>query len=413
MRWIRLLFRVFGWLLTPLLAWAASFFGAVGGALAAMRMDDPVRGLIVTAAFGGLAGFLAIIGWLKYLRHSPEVREALAVTEDGTPDTTELQVAALLMLGTVALAAPAEAQTLGGGIGQFYEEDRWTSYRAGFTASEHGLLGVQIHGDLFRRADGADGRLAGLGLDVRAPRSGRGGPYAVVGLGAGLGSEVDDRFSDTWLSWSAGAGYQVFPASFLSLGLEGRWRGISLGKRNGVELAVGLGLHFGGRRGAAGPKAPGTPALPVPSPRSPSPAPAVPPGTPVAATLADSIVATATAAMGRPYKYGGTGADSGGFDCSGLIQYAFGAHGIALPRRSTEQARQGREVPKRLDGLLPGDLLTFSNGGGAVTHVGLYLGDGRFVHSATRGVQVSILSGDDPYGRWWYKRWVGVRRIIG
>jgi len=92
MRWIRLLFRIFGWLLTPFLAWAASFFGAVGGALVAMRMDDPVEGLAVTAICGALTGFAGLIGWLEYLRRSPEVREVLAVTEDGTPDTTEILI---------------------------------------------------------------------------------------------------------------------------------------------------------------------------------------------------------------------------------------------------------------------------------------------------------------------------------
>jgi cell wall-associated NlpC family hydrolase len=116
--------------------------------------------------------------------------------------------------------------------------------------------------------------------------------------------------------------------------------------------------------------------------------------------------------MGRPYEYGGTGEDGEGFDCSGLIQYAFGKHGIQLPRRSTDQAREGRKVDKKPEHLKPADLLTFSNRGGAVTHVGLYIGEGRFIHSATRGVQVSTLSPADPYGRWWYKRWVGVRRII-
>lgn len=54
-----------------------------------MKLDDPVRGLAVTAVCGGLAGFAALIGWLHYLRRSPEVREVLAVTEDGTPDTTD------------------------------------------------------------------------------------------------------------------------------------------------------------------------------------------------------------------------------------------------------------------------------------------------------------------------------------
>ena len=90
MRWLRLVFRVFGWLLTPFLAWAASFFGAVGGALIAMRIRDPVDGLAVTALCGAATGFAAILAWLHYLRQSPEVREVLAVTEDGTPDTVAL-----------------------------------------------------------------------------------------------------------------------------------------------------------------------------------------------------------------------------------------------------------------------------------------------------------------------------------
>jgi hypothetical protein len=92
MRWVRLLFRIFGWLLTPFLAWAASFFGAVAGALLALKLDDPVRGLAVTAVCGGLAGFACLIAWLHYLRRSPEVREVLAVTEDGTPDTIEFEI---------------------------------------------------------------------------------------------------------------------------------------------------------------------------------------------------------------------------------------------------------------------------------------------------------------------------------
>jgi hypothetical protein len=92
MRWVRLLFRVFGWLLTPFLAWAASFFGAVAGALIAMRLDDPVHGLAVTALCGAVTGFACLILWLQYLRRSPEIREVLAVTEDGTPDTTEMLI---------------------------------------------------------------------------------------------------------------------------------------------------------------------------------------------------------------------------------------------------------------------------------------------------------------------------------
>ena len=92
MRWVRLIFRIFGWLLTPFLAWAASFFGAVAGALIAMRLEDPFRGIAVTAICGAVTGFAGLVVWLEYLRRSPEVREALAVTEDGTPDTIEVLI---------------------------------------------------------------------------------------------------------------------------------------------------------------------------------------------------------------------------------------------------------------------------------------------------------------------------------
>jgi cell wall-associated NlpC family hydrolase len=125
-----------------------------------------------------------------------------------------------------------------------------------------------------------------------------------------------------------------------------------------------------------------------------------------------AVIATATDVMGRPYEWGGTGSDGGGFDCSGLIQYAYAQHGIELPRRSVEQALEGSPVKTSLVAIQPGDLLTFSNRGGPVTHVGLYVGEGRFIHSASHGVQVSTLSPDDPYGRWWYVRWVGARRLV-
>jgi hypothetical protein len=85
MRWLRALVRVFGWLLTPFLAWAASFFGAVLGALLAMRVREPRNGILVTAVVGGVVSFVAIHLWLRFLRRHREVREALAVSAEGTP----------------------------------------------------------------------------------------------------------------------------------------------------------------------------------------------------------------------------------------------------------------------------------------------------------------------------------------
>ena len=115
--------------------------------------------------------------------------------------------------------------------------------------------------------------------------------------------------------------------------------------------------------------------------------------------------------MGTPYRWGGT--DGNGFDCSGLIQYAYREQGIVLPRRSVDQARAGVELPRDVAALLPGDILTFvTTAGSAISHVGLYVGEGQFIHSATGGVQVSVLSPSDPYGRWWWERWVGARRVV-
>ena len=124
------------------------------------------------------------------------------------------------------------------------------------------------------------------------------------------------------------------------------------------------------------------------------------------------VIRIAEGEIGRRYQLGGRGEAGDGFDCSGLIQYAYARLGITLPRRSLDQATQGIRIEKRESQLRAGDILTFSSSGGRVTHVGLYMGDGRFIHSASRGVQVSRLSQEDPYGRWWYRRWVGVRRVV-
>ena len=142
--------------------------------------------------------------------------------------------------------------------------------------------------------------------------------------------------------------------------------------------------------------------------------PGLPPGE--IELLGREIVGTAREAMGRPYRLGGRGADGGGFDCSGLIQFAYGEHGVALPRVSVDQARSGVGIPREVEQLLPGDLLTFSKkpGGTQVTHIGMYVGDGRFIHSSSsKGVKESVLDERDADGRWWLRRWVGVRRVLG
>ena len=133
--------------------------------------------------------------------------------------------------------------------------------------------------------------------------------------------------------------------------------------------------------------------------------------TPSRDAAADVVIA-AMNFLDRPYHRGGESVATG-FDCSGFTRHLFGQSlGIELPRRVDEQAHHRALSPVRRDALRAGDLVFFNTLRRTFSHVGIDLGDGRFIHSATRGVQVSVLSPDDSYGRWWYKRWVGVRRIV-
>ncbi len=82
---MRLLVRLGGWLLTPLLAWAAAFLGAVLGSLLGGNLGNPYVGIAVTAGAGVASGALAMIIWLRILRRFPSLRGALHVRPDGTP----------------------------------------------------------------------------------------------------------------------------------------------------------------------------------------------------------------------------------------------------------------------------------------------------------------------------------------
>lgn len=86
MKFLRFVARLFGWLLTPIVASAASFLGAVGGALIAKSMDNPTSGLIVSGICALAAAVLVTWFWLQWLRLRPEVRHALGVDETGAPE---------------------------------------------------------------------------------------------------------------------------------------------------------------------------------------------------------------------------------------------------------------------------------------------------------------------------------------
>lgn len=135
-----------------------------------------------------------------------------------------------------------------------------------------------------------------------------------------------------------------------------------------------------------------TPAAPAPV-SAPAAAPVALPVTPVAAVApAPSAVPTATTTsamnnalgkVGAPYRYGAAGPTA--FDCSGLVNWAFGGAGVALPRTSRAQSAVGTPVAKA--DLRPGDLVFFYR---PVSHVGIYIGDGKIVHASNRKSPVKI-----------------------
>lgn len=106
------------------------------------------------------------------------------------------------------------------------------------------------------------------------------------------------------------------------------------------------------------------------------------------------VVSSALQTLGTPYRYGGK--HPGGFDCSGLVHYTHHRAGVSVPRVAREQQRHAR--PVSLNGLRPGDLLFFELEG-KNEHVGIYIGQGEFIHAPSSGKRVSRTRLDDPYWR--------------
>lgn len=123
----------------------------------------------------------------------------------------------------------------------------------------------------------------------------------------------------------------------------------------------------------------------------------------------DSLVSLARKQLGVRYVLGGTDPDRG-FDCSGFLQYLMRRLDVRLPRTAAEQARVGQEVPRDLSRLLPGDILTFGDGG-RVTHVGMYIGGGRFIHASTGSRQI-VEARLDRSESALVRAWSGVRRML-
>lgn len=101
----------------------------------------------------------------------------------------------------------------------------------------------------------------------------------------------------------------------------------------------------------------------------------------------------ARAQLGKPYRYGGAGPR--GFDCSGLVYYAYRKAGIPVPRTTSALYRNAERIS--LSRLRPGDLLFFRLSAERVAHVGIYAGNGRFIHAPSSGKQVAYSAMNDTY----------------
>ncbi|MDR1777415.1 MAG: C40 family peptidase [Desulfovibrio sp.] len=123
--------------------------------------------------------------------------------------------------------------------------------------------------------------------------------------------------------------------------------------------------------------------------------------------LAHKVVSTAYSQLGKKYRSGGKSPQTG-FDCSGLIWWAYSKNGLTVPRRTVEQARAGNPVPR--DSARPGDILVFRashaiNG----LHTGIHAGANSFIHSPRAGANVRMESINSPY---WSDKLITVRRIV-
>ena len=117
------------------------------------------------------------------------------------------------------------------------------------------------------------------------------------------------------------------------------------------------------------------------------------------------IISTSMQYMGVPYVFGGT-SPIYGFDCSGYVQYVFAQAGISLPRTADAQYEVG--IPISTADLMPGDAVFFTTYTYGASHVGIYVGDGNFIHaSSSRGVTISSLSSS-----YYSTHYIGARRMI-
>jgi len=247
-------------------------------------------------------------------------------------------------------------------------------------------------------------------------------PYAFAGIGMESAAEPVN-FTDVIRTWSYGGGLQLALGRTLSVNGEVRSRHLAAPATpadsqfvRALEYRVGVGLHFGGVRRRSSPVYSRRTSSSDNPPRAPRPSrPATRTTWPVSTTsssgAARRVVSTGEQYIGTPYRYGGTSPRTG-FDCSGFVQYVYGQQGVSLPRTSRQMAGAGIAVNPSRRSLEVGDLMLFSQGG-RISHVAIYAGNGRFIHSSSSGNGVRYDDLDTRRGKWFAEHMVAARRVTG
>jgi cell wall-associated NlpC family hydrolase len=229
-------------------------------------------------------------------------------------------------------------------------------------------------------------------------------PYGFVGIGA-RSIESSPTLADATKTWSYGGGLSVPLGSALAIAGEYRARTqlssavltSPTGLGGNSEFRLGLDFHFGGKRSASSG---------VGLPRGGSSGTVWPAGN-NAAGAARRVVPRGERYIGVPYVWGGE--TPKGFDCSGFVQYVYRAEGVELPRTSRQMAGSGFGVSRAEMAI--GDLMLFAESGEAISHVAIYAGNGRFIHSSSSGNGVRYDDLNSGRGAWFRQNLVAVRRV--
>jgi cell wall-associated NlpC family hydrolase len=232
-------------------------------------------------------------------------------------------------------------------------------------------------------------------------------PFVFAGIGTAAKDSVGMRISRT--NWSYGAGASIPLGSAVDLFGESRWRmpryvlPTAIGAPRPMnEFRIGLSFHVAsssGRRSRSttSRRAESGPPISLPSGRGSTSASAA------------RILGTADDYVGVPYRYGGT-SPSSGFDCSGFVQYVFAKHGVTLPRTSRQQAQVGQAIAADWRAVSAGDLVMFADDG-RISHVAIYAGRNRIIHSSSSGGGVRFDDLSTHRGEWFLDHMVAARRV--